>query len=265
MSRPSLRVAGLAVPVLASGTIILALAWARGDIPWFPVVSEATALMAVLIASGASAEPLVRGNRWTLFERFGLTVALSAAFTILAGLALHLTGMPVTTSNVLFILFGACVVCGVLSWPARSRFARRAFSTTRRTEITVALGSLLLLTAAIGAILVVRPAPGRPPIEVALVDDAGRLVAQPLLTQANSGLNLNVALRSESGSGSPTAVSVRGDGIRTWSTNEVKLTANWTIVAVPLSPTRSGTVRAVLDIRSDRGSARLPIQVEVAP
>jgi hypothetical protein len=262
LDRVSFR--GLLIPATASGIVFLALLWARGDIPWIPMVSEVVGLVAVLVASGAAAEPILRGNRWTVLERLGLAVAVSAAFTALAGLILHITALPVTTTNVLSILFVTSVALGLLSWPSRPRRLGRLVPSSRRIDVTVAASSLVLLAAAFGAILVARPAPGPPAIEVALVDDAGRLMAQPLLARVNSEVRLNIAIRSGSGSASPASLSVRGEGVRTWSIAGVIPTSSWSVIAVQLIPIRPGTVDAVLDVRSAHQSLRLPLRLEVA-
>ena len=255
----------LAAPALACGAILLALLWARGDIPWIPVLSETTGLAAILFFTGLSAEPALRGRGWTLVERFGLSAAISAASAVLAGLGLHLARSPVTTTNVLTILLVVSVVLGILSLPYRRRTARFPLAGIRRVEVAVGLLSLVLLAGSFGAILVVRPAPDQPPLEAALVDDAGTLLVLPFHVRPNTPVHLNVALRSPSGLTSQTSVSITGGGLQPWSAGGIVLTGAWEIVPVSLLSLRSGTIDAVVEIHGDRSDLRLPVQIEVGP
>lgn len=236
--------------------------WARAEIPWIPVISETTGLVAVLFAPGLAAEPALRRKRWTLVERFGFSATVSSVLTILTGVGLHLVGSPITTSNVLAVLLAVSVVTGIASLGYRRRPHRLPCPRTGRIDVVAGLASLVLLGSAIATVLVVRLAPDRSYLEAAMIDDAGQLLALPLHARLNSEAYVNVTVRSASGLTSSTSLVVHGDGVRTWSASIVP-NGDWAVIRVPIAALRSGTVHAVIEIRGDRASLSLPIQIEV--
>jgi hypothetical protein len=254
-----------AAPVLACGAILLALLWARGDIPWIPIVSDTTGLAAVLFAAGLASEPALRGKQWTLWERFGYAAVISAALVALIGLGLQLAALPVTTANVLTGLLALSVVLGMLSLPYRRSLTRLLGSATARREVATGVASLVLLATAFGAILVLRPGPAQPALEAALVDDAGSMLALPLRVGLDVQAHLNVAIHSPSGTVSGASVNITGDGLQPWSAGSTLHAGSWSVVAVPLAPLRSGTIQATVQVRSPGTDLRLPIQIEIGP
>jgi hypothetical protein len=264
MNLRSISLRRITVPALACGAILLALLWAHGTIPWIPVVSETIGLAAVLLATGLSGEPALRGMRWTLIERLGLAATISLASAALAGLGLHLAVLPVTPTNVLTILFGASVFLGIASLPYRKRPGRLPPSGIGGLEVAVGLSSVVLL-GLVSAILLLRPVPNQPALEAALLDDAGALLALPMGVRPETEGHINLALRAPSGGLSKTSLSITGDGLRAWSAGDIVPTEAWSVVRVPLRSTRSGTVHAIIEITNDVSHLRLPIQIAIAP
>jgi hypothetical protein len=253
----------IVAPMGATATIFLALLFDRGDVLWIPGVSELVGLAAVMLAPGIAAEPALRGRRWTLLERFGYAAVLSAAIVALAGLGLHIAALPVTTTNVLSILLGVAAVLGIASLPYRRAGAAVRFSASRAIEIYVAFASLFLLSGAIAAILLLRPAPDPPNLEVALVDDAGMLLAQPIQTRPDAGVRVNLMVRTRSRPLEPAWISVSGQGVRPWSTRAVLAPQSWSVVVVSLMPNTVGIVSARIDVRNAQAELTLPIQLDV--
>jgi hypothetical protein len=264
MSRSSgSRVLAVAIPIGAIVMVALALLWTIDAIPRVPIASEVIGLLAVLLAPGIAVEPAFHGERWTLMERVGLAAALSLALAGILGVGLHLAGVPVSPTNVLSLVLVVTAPVGALSIRFRVRRPARPMPRTMRLQIVVGLGSLLLLAAGFASILVLRPAPEGPRLEIMAVDGAGRLVTMPIQS-STGGTTLTIAARSASGAATSASLAVDGDGIRQWSASDVAIGTGWTAVEVPIETTRTGTLLAHVTVRGGGAELTLPIAMDVA-
>ncbi len=258
------RVPAVVVPVGALATICLALLWTIDAIPRVPIVSEVVGLLAVLLAPGIAVEPAFHGGRWTLVERLGLAAALSLALAGLLGVGLHLAGLPVSPPNVLGLDFVVAASVGALSIRFRKGRPARPAPRAMRLEIVVGLGSLALLATGFVSILVLRPVPEGPPLEIMAVDGAGRLITMPIRSDAG-GTILTIAVRSASGAASSASLAVDGDGVHPWSAPAVAIGTGWTAVEVPIQTAKSGTLLVRLTVKGGGTQLTLPIAMDVAP
>jgi hypothetical protein len=254
----------LTIPAGAVAAIVLALLWTIAAIPRVPIVSEIVGLFAVLIAPGLAVEPMFHGERWTLVERLGLAVALSLAITALLGVGLHLVGLPVSPANVMTLVLVVAAPIGALSIRFRRRRPARTTPLAMRREVALGAGSLVLLMAAFISILVLRPAPDGPRLEIMAVDGAGRLLSMPIRSDPG-GATVTIALRSASGEAGSASLAVDGDGVRQWSASVVAIGADWTAVAIPVGTTRTGSVLALVTVSAGGTELTLPIAMEVGP
>jgi hypothetical protein len=250
----------LAIPLLASATVGAAFLSTAGVIPHIPVVSEMIGLAAVFMAPGLATEPALRGRGWITSERFGLAATLSLAFCALAGVLLHIVEIPVTSANLLLALLGASALLGGAS--VRHRLGGRSQSrTTLPTDAIVGICCLALLGGAFATILVARPAPAEPQLEIVLVDRAGRLLVQPVHLAALRGDEIDLAFRSPSGTSGSVDVAVTGDGLQS-TTREVRPSTEWTTIGLPVLARRTGTILGLIHVSGDGVDLQIPIQFE---
>jgi hypothetical protein len=245
--------------------MVVTLLWNRGAVPQVPVIPEVAGLASILLAPGLAVEPVFRQGGWTLVERLGFAAAVSVALTALVGIALHLASLSVTTTNVLLILLTVSAVLGIVSLRYRSRSIAVKPSQASRFDVVAGIGSVALLSMAFVVVLVVHARPAAPPLEVALVDDAGSLLVLPLRVHMQDGTQLNIAVRSQSGATEDATVSVLGDGLPPWTKDDVHPTADWSLATVPIAPLRTGVIESTIEVRTDQVELRLPIEIEVAP
>lgn len=247
---------------LSVGVVVLSLLWHLGLFPWVPVVSEVVGLTAMLLAPGVAIESAFHPTGWSMFERFGFAAAISFALAAVAGVGLHLLSLPVSTLNLFLLTLPTTVALALIGLRQPSR-PDMGWTLRRRAGVVSAAGGLGLLCVAFITILTLRPAPSQPPLEVAIVDQGGALVALPLNVNLRSGAPLRVALRAPSGAQSSVSVSVQGDGMRAWKSGVTPTTSAWSTVVASIVPLRTGTIRASVDVQSAGATLRLPIEIVV--